>query len=215
MNTHSKYRPKSLQDYVFPNQSVRDTVNMYVNGGCMRPLILHGTYGTGKSLLAELIPKAIDGENVQVTRLHAEDLSSRKTISEKLVRPSIFDRLTEPTGQSRYYVIIEECNTDWKSIKDAIRIAMDLMAERDLFIFTTNELKNMDGSVRSRSTELLVPPVMPQDFLVRAKQILVSEGIKVRDDDLLDTLEIIYKAHGDNRKYYETLDEIIYRATHH
>ncbi len=215
MNTHSKYRPKSLADYIFPSQEVRDTVNMYAKGGCMRPLILHGTYGTGKSLLAELIPKAIDGENVQVTRLHAEDLSSRKTLREKLVRSSIFDRLTEPTNQSRYYVVIEECNTDWKSIKDAIRIAMDQMADRDLFIFTTNELDKMDGSVRSRSTELFVPPVMPQDFLVRAKQILNWEGIEVRDDGLLNTLEIIYKAHGDNRKYYETLDEIIYGATRH
>ena len=43
MNTHIKYRPKSLADYIFPSQNVRDTVNMYVKGGCMRPLILHGT----------------------------------------------------------------------------------------------------------------------------------------------------------------------------
>lgn len=213
MNTHIKYRPKSLADYIFPSQNVRDTVNMYVKGGCMRPLILHGTYGTGKSLLAELIPKAIDGPSVVVTRLHAEDLSSRKTISEKLVRSPIFDWHMKPADQSRYYVIIEECNTDWKSIKDAIRIAMDQMADRDLIIFTTNEIEKMDGSVRSRSTELHVPPVEPDDFLTRAKEILHAEGQEMGEGDLLNALEATYSAHHDNRKYYEALDEIIYRAT--
>jgi len=212
LNTNIKYRPASLTEFVYPNNAVKSTIEMYASGATMRPLILHGTYGTGKSLLAELLPKAIDGNDVWVDRYTADDVRNKASIEENLTRDIIFDSLMEPVGQTRYYTVFDECIFDKKILLDALRLALDKMEGRSLFIFTTNELDKFDPGVISRSTALLVPPLTPATFLDRANQILQSEGITLPDDALLDVLEKTYMLSKDNRRLYEVLDTLIWKA---
>lgn len=212
MNTDYKYRPKSLDEFVFATTALKNAVNMYAEGETMRPLILHGPHGTGKSLLSELIPKSIDGADVSVQRLTIDDLRNRKSIEQNLTRPTQFDALTEPEGQSRYYTILDECEFDSKVLNDAVRIAMDRMEGRSLYVFVTNNLHKIDTGVVSRSTCVNVPPLNPEDFLPKALSILKSEGIEAPADVILDALVATHKVSPDNRQYYQALDRLIYRA---
>jgi DNA polymerase III delta prime subunit len=214
MNTNVKYRPSSLNDFIYPSTALKSVVEMYAEGKTMRPLILHGPHGTGKSLLSELIPKAIDGENVSTKRLSIDDLKSRSDIDKNLTRAAVFDSLTEPDGQSRYYSIFDEFVSDTKVSKDAMRTALDSMEGRGLYIFTTNELNKIDTGIVSRSECVYVPPVAPEDFLPKAVYILKNEGIDVPSDVLLNALIATHKVAADNRRYYKLLDQIIYRAKH-
>ena len=86
MNTIHRYRPRSIDEYVFANKEVEQQVRRYTDGKTTLPLVLHGKHGTGKSLLAELIPKAIDGENVSVNKINAEDLNNKKEVRTKFSR---------------------------------------------------------------------------------------------------------------------------------
>ena len=56
VDTEMKYRPRNLEEYVFPNNEVREMALAYGSGEITRPLILSGTNGSGKTLLAGLIP---------------------------------------------------------------------------------------------------------------------------------------------------------------
>jgi replication-associated recombination protein RarA len=211
MNTEIKYRPKTIDEFVFADDKVKQKVERYVRGGALRPVILHGTHGTGKSVLGELIPSAIEGKNVQINKVHAEDLNNNKEVRSQFVRSSHFDSLFEPEGQIRNYNVIDEANDAFKA-KGALRESLDAMNGRDLTIFTTNEFGNLDKGLRSRCEAIEVPPVPAERFHSRAQEILRNEGVDLPDDVVLKVLESVYEAHRDNREYYKALDELIYQA---
>lgn len=211
INTQVKYRPRSVKEFVFANSTLESKIAQYTSGNTMTPLVLHGPHGTGKSLLAELIPKAIDGEGVKVTKVTGEDLNTKKEVRSTFTRSATFDRLFEVNGQSRSYTIVEEVNFETKA-KGALRVAMDEMEGRDLLIFTTNELDKMDTGLQSRANKVEVVAAPPKAFLGRAKFILAQEGVLVAPELLLEVLESVYDRYQDNREYYKALDEIIYRS---
>ena len=208
MNTEYKYRPQRIEDFVFANERLERQIKQYANGQSLRPLILHGKNGTGKSTLAELIPRAIDGDEVQITKINAEDLNSIVEVRRLFTRSKQFDKHFAPFGQSRCYTVVEEVNFDPKA-KGALRTSLDEMEGRDLTIFTTNELNKIDQGLLSRAEVIEIPPATADKFLTQAQFILRSEGVEIDDSSVLDVLESVYDLHHDNRAYYKALDEII------
>jgi replication-associated recombination protein RarA len=208
MNTQHKYRPKNISEFVFANDQVERQVKRYVTGKTVRPLVLYGPNGTGKSTLAELIPKALEGDQVTVNKVKAEDLNSNAEVRKIFTRSKQFDKMFAPEGQSRNYTVIEEVNFDPKA-KGAMRESLDEMEGRDLIIFTTNELDKLDPGLLSRAEVVEVPPASAERFLPRAQEILKSEGVELSDSDVLEVLDSVYEVNADNRSYYKALDEII------
>ena len=47
VNTHNKYTPQSLDEFVFSNEEVKELATAYASGHLERPLILHGVSGGG------------------------------------------------------------------------------------------------------------------------------------------------------------------------
>ena len=208
MNSNYKYRPTNIDEFVFATPKLEAQIRRYTDGKSMLPLVLHGQYGTGKTLLAELIPKAIDGEDVAVSRVNAEELNSAGEVRKRFFREPLFDRLFG-TGEQKYnYTVVEEVNFDPKA-KGALRVCLDGMAERELFIFTTNEVEKIDRGLLSRAEVVEVLPAPPDRFFPRAQHILRSEGVNLEDSVLRDVLDTVYENDYDNRSYYKALDEII------
>jgi len=208
MNTQHKYRAKNISEFVFANEEVQRQVTRYAKGKTFRPLVMFGPNGTGKSTLADLIPKALDGDQVKVTRIKAEDLNSNAEVRKLFTRTKQFDKMFKPEGQNRNYTVVEEVNFDPKA-KGAMRESLDEMEGRDLIIFTTNELDKLDVGLLSRAEVVEVPPVSPETFLKKAQEILKSEGVNLDDKSVLEVLESVYQIKSDNRSYYKALDEII------
>jgi replication-associated recombination protein RarA len=208
MNTIYHYRPKGIDEFVFATDKLERQIRRYTDGKTTMPLVLHGTYGTGKSLLAELIPRAIDGDEVSVNKINAEDLNNKKEVRAKFSRSANFDRLFSVGGQTMGYTVVEEVNFD-PTAKGALRTCLDDMASRELFIFTTNEVEKLDRGLLSRAEVVEVLPVTPDRFFDRAKHIVSSEGVEIADAVLRDLLEAVYDADYDNRSYYRAMDEVI------
>ena len=208
MNTIYHYRPKSIDEFVFATDKLERQIRRYTDGKTTIPLVLHGPYGTGKSLLAELIPCAIDGDEVSVNKINAEDLNNKKEVRTKFSRSANFDRLFSEGGQTMGYTVVEEVNFD-PTAKGALRTCLDDMAGRELFIFTTNEVEKLDRGLLSRSEVVEVLPAPPDRFFNRAKHIVSSEGVAITDAVLMDLLEAVYDSDYDNRSYYKALDEVI------
>jgi replication-associated recombination protein RarA len=208
MNTQYKYRPQRIEDYVFATDRLERQIMRYISGHTSRPLVLHGKYGTGKSTLADLIPKAIDGPAVVVTKIKSEYLNSNDEVRKLFIRSKQFDKFFTHEGQSRNYIVVEEVNFDPRA-KSALRDSLDEMEGRDLTIFTTNEVAKIDDGLLSRAEVVEVPPAPPDRFLKHAQKILLSEGVYVADAAVLEVLESVFELHRDNRAYYKALDEII------
>lgn len=208
MNSIYKYRPKTIDEFVFATPKLETQIKRYIKGRSMLPLVLHGEYGTGKSLLADLIPKALDGEDVKVNYINAEELNNANDVRKNFFRSAQYDKLFSTNGQKNNYTIVEEVNFDPKA-KGALRVCLDGMAERELFIFTTNEVEKIDRGLLSRAEVVEVLPAPPERFFPRAQHILGSERVELEDAVLRDVLETVYQNDYDNRSYYKALDEII------
>lgn len=211
VDTELKYRPQTLSDFVYPNKEVREVAAAYGSGAMTRPLILSGSNGTGKSLLAELIPQQIEGFEPIVSRFRSCDLNSSKEVYSQFSRDKQFDRLFTVNNQRFNYNVIEEVNFDPKA-KDAFRVVLDDFRGIDLTIMTTNEIAKIDVGVRSRCEVLHVPPCEPHVFFPRAKAIIEAEGYNVDDDTLMDALDAVYDVKADNRLYYQKIDELLRKA---
>lgn len=208
MNTNMKYRPTKIENVVWANDELEAKVKRYADGRNNRPLILHGPFGTGKTLIAGLIPKAIDGDSVQVSRIRTAELNSSDAVKKIFSRDRLFDHLFVPPNQRQTYTVIDEIQINPKA-SNALRITLDEMEGRDLTIMTTNELNKLDPAIRSRSEVVFVPPVPPERFLKRAQEILVSENVLLDDKTVLEVLEAAFERCEDNREYYKALDEVI------
>jgi DNA polymerase III delta prime subunit len=207
IDTHTKYRPKSINEFIFWNAELEKIVRGYASGSITRPLILYGPYGTGKSLLAELIPKAIDGENVKVNQVSFNDLNSPKEVIQHFERPKTFDLLFCDNKHRNYHVIDELGFKERAS--GALRIMLEKYEETDLVIMTTNRLDRVDDGIRSRCHCVVVMPLAPEQFLDRAVEILVNEGLPIERNKVLELLRRKHQEAADNREFYKLLDKML------
>lgn len=208
INTAKKYSPQSLSDFIYPNAEAKDIVDSYVLGNEERPLILHGTNGTGKSLLQRLIPNAIEQRDASLQVVKCADLKSASDIHDLYGRNKHFNRAFTVDGQRFNYIIIEEFLMTNKKMIDALKIELDQSLGTDLTIISTNRLEKIDYGIVSRSIDLELIPCEPHIFFPHAKKMFESEGIDYDDQKLLKSLEVTYAVRRDNRKYYQVIDSL-------
>lgn len=207
INSQYKYRPKNLVEFIFPNDKVRDVVMAYASGNIRRPLLLSGPNGTGKSLLSQLIPCAIEGRNIEVKKWTADDLQKSEKLSQAFDYSAHFSRLFAPDGQRMRYHLIEEMNSKMRQT-DKLKVILDTESEHDLTFITTNAVNNIDIGLRSRCEILTVEPCTPDLFLPHAMKIFEKEKIDIDETLVLRALTSVHNRRPDNRKYYEAIDTI-------
>lgn len=210
MDIEKKYRPTNLSEFAFPNDNVEMIVRAYERCDMNRPLILYGPHGTGKSLLGELIPKAIDGNDASPTKLASHELESQEVVMKKLGLANTYGTLFEPPDGMKYFsrITIDEAHFS-PTIAKEVRRAMDEYRGSTLLIMTTNRIDTIDSGVQSRSELLEVPPASPERFLPQAKRIVTGEGFHVPDDHLLGVLRRAYELEHDNRAYYGAIEKLL------
>jgi len=208
VNTEKKYSPKSLNDFIFPNDEARELVTAYSSGEMERPLILYGSSGTGKSLLQRLIPNAIENREASVQKVKCDDLQCAADVHDLYGRNKHFNRNFTVDGQRFNYIIIEEFLMTNKKIVDALKIELDDTLGTDLTIISTNRFEEIDTGIVSRCESLKLMPCDPNTFFLHAKKMFDLEGIELDDKILKNCLSATYTLHKDNRKYYSAIDSI-------
>lgn len=208
MSYDIKYAPKSLDEYVFPTMQVKKVVDRYVRGTELRPLILHGTNGVGKSCLARLLPSAMEGKLATFELVKGFEFGEVHEVRKLFAAPPMFYKLFSEAGQRRRYFVINEANLSYKAAL-AMRDIIDDIQEEVQLIFTTNMFEQMDIGLRDRSTCLFVGAADAKAWLPRAEYILQQEGIEVQKGKLLQMLSSQLQVSASNRKLLEYLQEFV------
>ena len=209
ISTIKNYSPKSIHEIVYPNSEVKEMVLAYASGELEAPLLLHGTSGTGKSLIQRLLPNAIEKKLLDLGKVKCSDLKNASDIHDLYGRNKMFNKNYTINDQRFNYIIIEEFLITKTAMSDAMKIELDDTLGTDLTILSTNRLDEVDVGIKSRCEIVHVPPCAPQIFLFYAKKILDSVSVEYDDDALFDGLCTVYKLSQDNRKYYQWLDRVI------
>jgi len=206
VDTHEKYTPKSLEEFVFSNEETRELATAYASGHLRKPLILHGVSGGGKSLLQKLIPNAIEGREASVRKVKCAALKTADDIHDLYGRNKQFNRTFTWDGKKFNYIISEEFSLTNKKLIDALKIELDETLGTDLTIISTNRFDEIDDAIVSRSEVLEVQPCEPHVFFPHAKKMFELEGVEMDDAKLMKCLEVTHALKADNRKYYSAID---------
>ncbi|ANJ00418.1 hypothetical protein A8O14_10235 [Polynucleobacter wuianus] len=205
MRVADKHKPKNLDEVIYPNQTVKERIMAHATGGLTGNLMLWGPNGTSKSTVANLLPVAISGENAFVETKSLNVLMDHPQFEEIISKSCL---LTTFTDSHQYYIVSHELD-NYKIKAHEFWVLMDKYSTQMKVIITTNDPMKVHPSIRSRCTPVHFPAVQPHQVLKRAQYILQQEGVHLTDAAVMHYLSAV-QHHGDLRKYFEKLDDLIF-----
>ena len=200
-----KYAPKQLSEVVFADANVEEAIQRYASKEDMRPLILYGPNGTGKTTIARLLAEKILG---YIEGFNILELDPFLLEGEAKTRSTIYHHVSLRGLEGDLKILIlDEFDQFHKPVVRSIKSSIDRYGQSVLFIATTNDLSAMDKGHRSRalSLQMLQPPL--ERWLPRIKIILNAESVPVPKERLLR--EMLGNSGGDNRQFLADLQRYV------
>ena len=210
------YVPTSLNDIIFGNPESKLRIYDIVTGAETLPasgksgILLYGTWGTGKTTMATMLPDAIEKGRTQ------EEL----TMSADLIRcqqgfngPQVIDFIAKILDKNSlnasglHYIIIDEVDLLTKSAQESLKSAMN--TSRCIFILTTNYIAYLDRGLLDRCVLVEMNAAASGDYLPLAKNLVSDMGVVMSDDDLLPTISA---AKGSLRNLIHNVERLARRS---
>ncbi len=80
-----KYRPKTVEDYVFVNENQKQQVEGWIKDGSIPHLLLSGDPGTGKTTLAKVLINELGIEEYDILEINASRENSVDVVRDRIV----------------------------------------------------------------------------------------------------------------------------------
>lgn len=195
-----KYRPKTLDDYIFKDDAHRALVERWVTEKNIPHIFLKGHRGTGKTSLALLLKNLLEVEDSDFLSLNASDDNNIETIRTK-VKNFISTFAYGPFK----IVLLDEADGLTPAAQGTLKSMMEEFSDNARFILTCNKPNKVIPELHSRCQSLEYKALDKEQMLERAAVILKKEKVKVGSIENLEAY--IESCYPDFRRVIETLDQ--------
>ena len=177
-----KYRPRTVSDYVFVDESQRDQVQSWIRDGSIPHLMLSGPAGTGKTTLAKVLINELGVDEFDV--LYANGSKEARKI--EWVDKLIGFCQTMPFGRFKVVLIDEADYMNKDSVQPALRNLMEDYSQTVRFVLTCNFPHKIITPIHSRCQGFHITKTDHTEFTARVATVMVQEGVEF-DLDILDS----------------------------
>ena len=179
MKDHSllveRYRSKTLDEYV-GNETIKKTIQQYLDQNDIQNFIFYGPAGTGKTTLAKLIVNNLDCDHIYI---NASDERGIETIRDKV---SGFSSVM--SFKPIKVVILDEADFLTIQAQASLRNVIETFSRTTRFILTCNYIERIIDPLQSRCQVMKIIPPEKMDIARHLRWVLAQEEIEVEPKDL-------------------------------
>ena len=204
-----KYRPKTLDDYVWSDPSQRKKVEQWIKEGSLPHLIFSGHPGVGKTSLALLLLRELNIPEGDILKIDASGKDRKADEFIEKFNGFVSTWALNDTGIK--YIILDEADSMSPLSQRSLRNAMETYSDVCRIVFTCNYPNKIIQPLHDRSQSMHFEALSKDEFLIRMLQILEAENIEFLDENgdvsILDTY--ISSAYPSMRKCINLVQEHI------
>ena len=209
------HEPQNLNDIIFGNPESKLRISDIVTGAEALPhcgksaIILYGTWGTGKTTMAKMLPNAIEKGRTD----------SELVMPEEMIRcqqgyngPQVIEFISKILDKNslnasgHHYIIIDEVDLLTKSAQESLKSALN--TNRCIFILTTNYISALDRGLLDRCVLVEMNAAKVDQLLPLVQQIAMKQGITIADEELIATINA---ANGSFRNISHNVERLVRR----
>ena len=192
-----KYRPSTVKDYVFKDNTQRKQVQNWINDGGIPHLLFSGSPGTGKTTIAKVLINELSIQDADVLYINASRDNGVEMIRKKITAFSE----TMPWGDFKV-ILLDEADHISPEGQAALRGVMEQYHASVRFILTCNYPNMIIPALHSRCQGFHIEKLDQTDFTIRVAEILADNSVEFD----IDTLDAMVRAnYPDLRKTINTV----------
>jgi replication factor C small subunit len=182
-----KYRPNSIDGYVFRDDHQRKQVATWIKDKSIPHLLLSGSAGIGKTTLAKILVHELGIEDYDVLEINASRTNSVDDVRDKITN---FVQMI-PFGPFKV-VLLDEADYLSPNAQAALRGVMEEYHATARFILTCNYPNRIIPAIHSRCQGFHVERTDITEFTARVATILVEEAVDFDLDTLDNYVKVTY-----------------------
>ncbi len=207
MKFDKKHRPQTLNDVIFADVDVKQTLNEYANNQRDKHLLLYGPKGTGKSVSAQLVLKERMGVNWQAGLGDPWNAAAYQAKYDSF-EPALKQwNLQHSMGSDMGCSVFDELDQFTLPMQHKLRAFID-QCEIGTIIATTNNLHLIDGPLKDRFRPLFVEYPSVEQWVPRVVSVMEAESIPITAAQAAGLLKGF---EGSGRKLDDWMEDLVFR----